>query len=176
MIVIGGLLERKRKLRIKGKLTNCETGDSIVLFKSSTLQEHLHRFMSFGQFKAKVIHRGQVKPVQNCTKCLENGHIANACKNDWKCVQCKATGHRKGDCPLNDVSSSETEGETPQDTSDDEETSTKSRPTQNNNNNKNTRAKRGTPAQKRTSKQTDTSTDKSTAKKNKSKPQQNHVK
>lgn len=117
----------REKLRIGGKLTNCETGDRIVLVKTSTLREPLHRFMAFGQFKAKVIHRGQVKPVLKCTKCLEDGHYAKTCPNDWKCRQCNKVGHKQADCPLDDITSSESEEDTPHETSDDDTSSAKNK-------------------------------------------------
>lgn len=97
----------REKLRIGGKLTNCETGDRIVIVKSSTLKDPLPRFMSFGKFKAKVIHKGQIKPVIKCSKCLEVGHNIQACTNDWMCTQCNESGHKRGNCPLNDDQSTD---------------------------------------------------------------------
>lgn len=110
----------REKLRINGKLTNCETGDRIVLVKSSTLTEPLHRFMTFGQFKAKVIHRGQVKPKLNCSKCLAEGHTLKTCPNEWKCRRCNQSGHKQGSCPIDDAVTSDSEDNTLRETSDDE--------------------------------------------------------
>jgi len=106
----------REKLRINNKLTNCQTGDRIATVKASSLKEPLTRFMQFGQFKAKVIHKGQNKKTLKCTKCLEDGHSQSFCPNDWKCLQCNKTGHKKGECILINESSDEN----PQDTSDTE--------------------------------------------------------
>lgn len=94
----------REKLRIDGKLTNCDTGDRIVTVKSSSLTEPLNRFMYIGKYKVKVIHRNQNKNTdssQKCVKCLGSGHSIATCENDWVCIQCKQSGHKKGDCPIN---------------------------------------------------------------------------
>ena len=86
------------KLRINGKLTNCKTGDRSVIVKASSLSEPLPKFMSFGRFQARIYHRGQVKRVEKCTKCLEEGHRVSSCPNEWKCTKCMKFGHKKSEC------------------------------------------------------------------------------
>lgn len=118
----------REKLRIGGKLTNCDTGDRIVIVKTSSLREPLHRFITFGQFKAKVIHRGQVKPVLKCNKCLEDGHTTKMCTNDWKCRQCGNVGHKQADCQIETSEKSDSEEDTPRETSDDENQEPRAQP------------------------------------------------
>lgn len=95
----------REKLRINNKLTNCETGDRLVTVKSNTLQKPLPRFMNFGNFEARVIHTGQLKPgdensarPKKCTKCLMDGHTFSTCPNDWVCNSCHKEGHKMSDC------------------------------------------------------------------------------
>jgi len=88
----------REKLRFNGKLTNCETGDRLLNVKTKSLREPLPRFMQFGQFKAKVIHRGQVNTSLKCTKCLDTGHSIASCTNEWKCIDCHEFGHKRGQC------------------------------------------------------------------------------
>ena len=88
----------REKLRINGKLTNCETGDRLVTVKTSTLKSPLERFMHFGQFKAKVIHKGQIIKTLKCSRCLEVGHTIHTCKNNVKCLSCGQSDHKKGEC------------------------------------------------------------------------------
>lgn len=90
----------REKLRIQNKLTNCETGDRLFNVKTTSLKEPLERFMQFGLFKAKVIHRGQVNKALKCAKCLDVGHLIYSCKNDWKCSVCLVSGHKKGECNI----------------------------------------------------------------------------
>lgn len=113
----------REKLRIDGRLTNCETGDRIVIVKASTLSTPLNRFMNFGQFNAQVIHRGQVNKNLKCSKCLEVGHTIHTCKNDWKCTQCSTSGHKRGQCEVNNTSSVDP-SEASESSSEDEQTQT----------------------------------------------------
>jgi len=66
----------REKLRIDYKLTNWERGYRIIIVKALSLKEALSRFMQFGQFKAKAIHRGQVLKTLKCAKCFEQGHMS----------------------------------------------------------------------------------------------------
>ena len=105
----------REKLRVDNKLTNCETGDRIVLVNAASLKEPLNRFVYIGKYKAKVIHKGQnEQPQIKCNKCLETGHLISSCDNDWTCILCKTPGHRKGDCPMN-TTPTETSVEPPAD-------------------------------------------------------------
>ena len=95
----------REKLRIDGKLTNCATGDRILIVKSSTLKEPLPPFMVFGKFKGRVIHLGQknsnrrnTDTVVTCLKCLDKGHVFAQCTNDWKCRACLESGHKEANC------------------------------------------------------------------------------
>lgn len=111
----------REKIRINGRLTNCENGDRIVIVKSTSLQEALPNSMTFGLFTARVFHAGQKtgSPVDiKCTKCLQVGHRANQCSNDWVCRQCNKPGHKQAQCGILDTcsmadhsDSSETEDE-----------------------------------------------------------------
>lgn len=75
----------------------------LILVKTSSLKDPLNRFMMFGQFKAKVIHKRQIVDKAKCSKCLELGHNIHDCTNQWKCTACFQSGHRKGDCTVNDI-------------------------------------------------------------------------
>ena len=89
----------REKLRINGKLVNCETGDRIVTIKASSLKEPLPRFMAFAQFTGKIFHPGQnPKKELKCSKCLEEGHSFKFCVNDWKCTKCFKSGHKQDVC------------------------------------------------------------------------------
>lgn len=111
----------REKLRIDNKLTNCETGDRIIIVRASSMKEPLPRFVQFGQFKAKVIHKGQVNTALKCTKCLDQGHTIHNCTNDWKCSQCMNFGHKKGECNINDAPTPDAISDN-SDSSDDEST------------------------------------------------------
>ena len=89
----------REKLRITGKLVNCETGDRLITIKASSLKTPLKRFMYFSHFKAKVFHYGQeAKRAQKCSKCFEEGHTFKDCVNDWKCSLCMEFGHKQDSC------------------------------------------------------------------------------
>lgn len=104
----------REKLRINGRLTNCETGDRLVTIKASTLKEPLPSFMMFGMFKARVIHAGQKAGNQmevNCSKCLQAGHKFNQCPNEFICKQCHQSGHKQSECPTNDTNDNDSNDE-----------------------------------------------------------------
>ena len=90
----------REKLRIDGKLTNCETGDRIVYIKPP--KEPLPKIMKIGIFRAVVVHPGQTVSTkkQNCGKCLQDTHRTIDCMNDWVCKRCLISGHKSGDCPM----------------------------------------------------------------------------
>ncbi|KAH3696829.1 hypothetical protein DPMN_084307 [Dreissena polymorpha] len=98
---LDAISNRRDKLRINGKLTNCCTGDRICIVKTSSLKEPLPKTMQFGQFIGLVLHNGQltVSPIKpKCSKCLEEGHVFNACPNDWVCKKCNTKDHRQSEC------------------------------------------------------------------------------
>jgi len=68
------------KLRVNGKLTNCDTGDRLVVVK--TLRTPY--FMVFGMFTARVWHAGQTTGDRiKCSNCLQSGHKFSQCVHDW---------------------------------------------------------------------------------------------
>lgn len=104
----------REKLRIQGKLTNCETGDRLVVVKSTSLQDPLPSFMTCGMFTARVFHVGQTtgsRPELKCTKCLKSGHKYNQCENDWVCLKCNQPGHKQSDCTAQEGDEEEAEPE-----------------------------------------------------------------
>lgn len=101
----------KEKLRVDGKLTNCNTGDRFVYIKRPS--EPLHRELQAGQFKVRVYHYGQNNQRSSasvtCGKCLEP-HATATCTNDWKCRRCGVSGHKMIDCPEIDEQTTEKSG------------------------------------------------------------------
>ena len=95
----------REKLRVDGRLTNCETGDRLVISKIIT--KPLPRFIRMGRYNAKVYHQGQPQESNTdsqsstrvCHKCLQPGHLFYNCENDWVCKLCKQPGHKVIDCP-----------------------------------------------------------------------------
>ena len=87
----------REKLRVDGRLTNCETGDRIAII--SIPETPLPIFMEIGKYRAKVYHRGQYNERLNCNKCLQKGHSTRDCTNDVVCRSCNNPGHIMADCP-----------------------------------------------------------------------------
>ena len=93
------------RLRVDGKLTNCETGDRLVI--SKLLSKPIPRMLKIGKYIARVFHPGQPE-FQNrnytqdsdktCHKCLTPGHFIYDCPNDWVCRKCHESGHKMMDC------------------------------------------------------------------------------
>lgn len=95
----------RERFRYKGKMTNCKTGDRIVIVNTMSLKEPLPPFMSFGIYTGRIIHNGQPRKnskEDKCTKCLQSGHKKAECPNEWMCLSCHVSGHKKGDCPVAD--------------------------------------------------------------------------
>ena len=94
----------REKLRIDEKLTNCETGDRLVIAKSSSLITPLPPTLMIAQFTARVFHPGQHKTgppsTLQCTKCLQPGHSSPECQSERVCGNCKKTGHIQSECPI----------------------------------------------------------------------------
>lgn len=88
----------RERLRVDSMLTNCQTGDRIVI--SSPLETPLPRNILIGKYRATIIHRGQILPNQElkCNKCLQMGHKQSACMNDWCCTTCGKDGHKRNEC------------------------------------------------------------------------------
>lgn len=89
----------RERLRFNNMLTNCQTGDRIVICEPAS--EPLPRTLMIGKYKATIIHRGQLPNRQNvtCNKCLEKGHYGQDCKKGWKCRSCGGFGHKQDACP-----------------------------------------------------------------------------
>ena len=94
------------KLRYLNKLTNCDTGDRIIIVQK--LKKDLKRYFRVGKYSASLWYYGQPKEENEqkdeqikltCNKCLLQGHTINDCVNDWVCNYCKAEGHKQNDCP-----------------------------------------------------------------------------
>jgi hypothetical protein len=89
-------------LRVKGKLTNCETGDRLVVLKKP-----IPRNLQIGKYLGKMFHSGQPEfqnrnpydRAKTCHKCLKPGHLIYECPNDWVCRKCEQSGHKMMDCP-----------------------------------------------------------------------------
>ena len=99
----------REKLRIDGKLTNCETGDRIVFIKPP--KEPLPKVMKMDMFRAVIVHPGQIVNTrkQVCGKCLQDNHRTSDCMNDWVCNRCMISGHKSGDCPMTSVDTHQNE-------------------------------------------------------------------
>jgi hypothetical protein len=89
----------RERLRIDNYLTNCQTGDRIII--CNLIDTPLPRSLVIGKYKATILHYGQPKPwaekLKYC-KCLGNGHIANECVADWRCRICGDLGHKQSEC------------------------------------------------------------------------------
>ena len=89
----------RERLRVDGMLTNCQTGDRIVM--CDPVDTPLPRTLLMGKYRATVIHKDQINNNTNsvCNKCLEKGHKFKECPNDWRCKKCQGTGHKQSECP-----------------------------------------------------------------------------
>ncbi|CAG2189864.1 CNBP [Mytilus edulis] len=98
----------RERLRIDGKVTNCETGDRLVI--SKLLEKSIPRNLQIGKYLARIFHSGQpefqgrpnlvsYEGVKKGHKCLKPGHVMYNCPNDWVCRICNISGHKMIDCP-----------------------------------------------------------------------------
>ena len=95
----------REMLRVDGKLTNCETGDRLVI--SKLLNKPIPRMLKIGNYITSVFHPGQ-PAFQNrsntndnektCHTYLTQGHFIYDCPNDWVCRKCHESGHKMMDC------------------------------------------------------------------------------
>ncbi|CAG2200037.1 unnamed protein product [Mytilus edulis] len=103
----------RERLRIDNLVTNCRTGDRIVICKP--FDPPLPRSMKIGNYWATISHFGQAstsRPNMKCSKCLDEGHTANNCPNGWKCKKCGQLGHRQYECEEHSDVEVEEEGNT----------------------------------------------------------------
>ncbi|KAK3106939.1 hypothetical protein FSP39_003383 [Pinctada imbricata] len=87
----------REKLRIDGRLTNCETGDRIVII--GEIDRPLPTTMTIGRYSAIVLHKGQPNDKLKCNKCLQKGHTTKECPNEVICRSCNKPGHIMAECP-----------------------------------------------------------------------------
>ncbi|CAG2187982.1 CNBP [Mytilus edulis] len=88
----------RERLRVDGRVTNCQTGDRIAI--CDPIPNPLPKTLFIGKYKAVVLHRGQVDTRTNikCNKCLQEGHKSYECPNDWVCRTCGGSGHKASYC------------------------------------------------------------------------------
>ena len=88
----------RERLRVDGMLTNCQTGDRILM--CDPVEKPLPRTLYVGKYRAIVIHKDQMSNNENtvCNKCFQKGHKLKECTNDWVCKLCKGVGHKQSEC------------------------------------------------------------------------------
>lgn len=64
----------REKLRVDGRLTNCETGDRIAVVRD--MKAPLPKVIEIGRYWVVVVHKGPVNGKLNCNKCLQTGHVS----------------------------------------------------------------------------------------------------
>ncbi|KAK3107401.1 hypothetical protein FSP39_013744 [Pinctada imbricata] len=88
----------REKLRVDGRLTNCETGDRIAIV--TKMDTHLPKSIEIGRYRATINYKGQTDgKSQQCKRCLRTGHPTRECPNDIVCLECHDTGHMMSECP-----------------------------------------------------------------------------
>ncbi|CAC5383870.1 unnamed protein product [Mytilus coruscus] len=90
----------RQRLRYNNKVTNCLTGDRIIIC-DGPLTEHIPRSILIGKYRATIIYRDQPRnnpQYMKCSKCLQEGHQTKDCINDWVCRSCGQEGHKQNAC------------------------------------------------------------------------------
>ncbi|CAC5371464.1 unnamed protein product [Mytilus coruscus] len=94
------LSNMRERLRYNNKVTNCLTGDRIIIC-DGPLTEHIPRSILIGKYRATIIYRDQPRnnpQYMKCSKCLQEGHQTKDCINDWVCRSCGQEGHKQNAC------------------------------------------------------------------------------
>ena len=104
-------------------LTNCQTGDRIVICGGPVLRSDIPRTIPIGKYRATIIYKGQPNPnfQPKCSKCFQIGHRANECQNEWKCKSCGQSGHKQNECTNGVFSEEDQDNESHHDDSFDED-------------------------------------------------------
>ena len=79
------------------KLTRFLTGRRFLFI--TVPETPLEKFVKINGISSKLYHREQKlnnRPL-TCSRCLEQGHHASACRKDIVCRQCGLAGHKQGD-------------------------------------------------------------------------------
>ncbi|CAC5425014.1 CNBP [Mytilus coruscus] len=93
----------RERLRFENKITDCQTGDRIVIC-DDPLPMAIPKSIPIGKYRATILYRGQQNDNIKCNKCMEVGHKTRDCQNEWKCRSCGESGHRQNEC-TSDLSS-----------------------------------------------------------------------
>ncbi|KAK3086181.1 hypothetical protein FSP39_014804 [Pinctada imbricata] len=88
----------RERLRVDGMLTNCQTGDRIII--CDPVPKALPRSVTIGKYRANIIHRDQNESLARKIICFREGHRLRECPNDWVCSTCHNEGHKQADYPL----------------------------------------------------------------------------
>ena len=101
----------RERLRVDGMLTNCQTGDRIVII--DPVSKPLPRTLMIGKYRALIFHRNQLEVSTNvtCNKCLQKGHKIKDCENDWVCKSCNGVGHKQSECTASFSDTQDAEGD-----------------------------------------------------------------
>ncbi|CAG2226545.1 CNBP [Mytilus edulis] len=88
----------RERLRVDGRLTNCQTGDRFAI--CDPIPTPLPKTLQIGKYRAIVLHKGQedTQKTIKCNKCLQEGHKLFECPNDWVCRTCGGSGHKSNYC------------------------------------------------------------------------------
>ncbi|CAC5403268.1 unnamed protein product [Mytilus coruscus] len=93
----------RERLRFENKITDCQTGDRIVIC-DGPLTMAIPKSIPVGKYRATILYRCQQNDNIKYNKCMEVGHKTRDCQNEWKCRSCEESGHRQNECII-DLSS-----------------------------------------------------------------------
>ena len=83
----------------------CAIKDHIIIIIISNPTEHLPTEEYVAGIKCYLYYKGQPKvdKPMKCKNCLQIGHLAATCENDVVCLDCGVSGHKRGQCGLEDI-------------------------------------------------------------------------